>query len=95
MADIGIIGAGTAGLHLGLRLLANGIPVTLYAERDPETLRTSRLPGTVSHHAPTRARERELGVNHWDRPDFVMFHVSVNVGGPQPFGFRGYFEEPG
>lgn len=94
MMDIGIIGAGTAGLHLGLRLLARGIPVTLYAERDPQTLRTHRLPGTVSHHAPTRARERQLGVNHWDSPDFGMFHVSVNIGGPQPFGFRGYLEEP-
>lgn len=95
MADIGIIGAGTAGLHLGLRLLAEGISVTLYSEREPEALRTSRLPGTVSHQAPTRARERALGVNHWDSPDFGMFHVNVNVGGPQPFGFRGYLEEPG
>jgi hypothetical protein len=94
MADIGIIGAGTAGLHLGLKLLANGVPVTLYTEKEPEELRTGRLPGPVAHHAATRARERSLAVNHWDSPDFGMFQVSVNVGGPQPFGFRGYIEDP-
>ncbi|HEX8819080.1 MAG TPA: styrene monooxygenase/indole monooxygenase family protein [Archangium sp.] len=94
MASIGIIGAGTAGLHLGLKLLANGVPVTIYAERDPELLRSGRLPGNVAHHAPTRARERSLAVNHWDSHDFGMFQVSVNVGGPQPFGFRGYMDDP-
>jgi hypothetical protein len=94
MASIGIIGAGTAGLHLGLKLLANGVPVTLYAEKEPEQVRSGRLPGTVAHHAATRARERSLAVNHWDGPDIGVFQVSVNVGGPQPFAFRGYIEDP-
>ncbi len=94
MASIGIIGTGTAGLHLGLKLLANGVPVTLYADKEQQRLRSGRLPGTVAHHAATRTRERSLAVNHWDRPDFGMFQVSVNVGGPQPFGFHGYIEDP-
>ena len=31
-----------------------------------------RLPNTVAHHHRTRARERELGVNHWDESGPVV-----------------------
>jgi 2-polyprenyl-6-methoxyphenol hydroxylase-like FAD-dependent oxidoreductase len=66
MPDIGIVGAGTAGLHLALLLQQRGLEPTLYAERSAEDVRAGRLPNTVAHHHHTRARERELGVNHWD-----------------------------
>ena len=66
MADIGIVGAGTAGLHLGLLLQKGGLEPTLYAERTPEEVRTGRIPATVVHNYRTRARERELGANLWD-----------------------------
>ncbi|MCP3140908.1 styrene monooxygenase/indole monooxygenase family protein [Pyxidicoccus xibeiensis] len=89
MASIGIIGAGTAGLHLGLKLLSHGIPVTLYAEQDPAKLRTGRLLNTVAHHSPTRNRERELGVDHWSGPHADLHSVGIHVNGPQPFGLRG------
>lgn len=93
MSSIGIIGGGTAGLHLGLRLLMHGIPVTLYVDRDPAEWRSARLLNTVAHSAQTRARERALGVNHWDTPDLATSTVGFFVGGPQPFGFRGKLEE--
>lgn len=86
---IGIIGAGTAGLHLGLRLQQLGIPSTIYTERDPAELRSARLPNTVCHHAPTRERERLLGVNHWDTPELVQFDAGFTVNGPQGFTFSG------
>ncbi|HEX8701583.1 MAG TPA: styrene monooxygenase/indole monooxygenase family protein [Myxococcaceae bacterium] len=92
--SIGIVGAGTAGLHLGLRLLAHGLPVTIYAEVDPAQQRTGRLPNTVAHHEPTRARERALGVNHWDNLGFGTFTVDFYVGGPQPLSFKGWFDAP-
>ena len=66
MPDIGIVGAGTAGLHLALLLQQRGLEPTLYAERTAAELREGRLPNTVAHHHHTRAREQELGVNHWD-----------------------------
>ena len=33
---IAIVGAGTAGLHLGLYLRARGVDVTLHTDRRPE-----------------------------------------------------------
>ena len=94
MASIGIVGAGTAGLHLGLKLLKHGIPVTLYAEQEPAKLRAGRLPNTVAHHPPTRARERELDVDHWGGPHADMQTLDVHVNGPQPFSLRGRLEKP-
>ena len=94
MASIGIVGAGTAGLHLGLKLLSHGISVTLYAEQDPAKLRAGRLPNTVAHHSPTRARERELGVDHWGGPHADLCQVGIHVNGPESFGLRGRLENP-
>jgi hypothetical protein len=68
--------------------------VTIYVERDPSLLRTSRLPNTVAHAGHTRARERELGVNHWDNLGFGTFFADFYVGGPQPLSYRGWFDLP-
>jgi 2-polyprenyl-6-methoxyphenol hydroxylase-like FAD-dependent oxidoreductase len=96
MASIGIVGAGTAGLHLGLKLLSHGVPVTLYAEQAPELLRYGKLPCTVTHHASTRLRERSLRVDHWGTSDSGLTHAIVNVvAGPQSFGFQGRVASPG
>lgn len=63
---IGIVGAGIAGLHLGLYLQQQGVPVTLYAERAAEDVRAGRVLNSVTLWRDTRERERRLGVNHWD-----------------------------
>ena len=92
--DIGIVGAGTAGLHLALLLQQRGLSPTLYAERSPDEVRAGRLPNTVAHHHRTRFRERELGVNHWDGtgPSYgCHWHY---FGGEQPLEFPGDFTEP-
>lgn len=94
MASIGIVGAGTAGLHLGLKLLSHGVSVTLYAEQEPAKLRAGRLPNTVAHHSPTRARERELDVDHWGGPHADMQFMGIHVNGPQPFSLKGRLEKP-
>jgi 2-polyprenyl-6-methoxyphenol hydroxylase-like FAD-dependent oxidoreductase len=94
MKNIGIIGSGTAGLHLGLRLQAQGLPVTLYAERTPEQARLTRMPGTVAHHPPTLARERTLGVNHWSSEECGVHSIHLHVNGPQPLAFRGWMDTP-
>src|SRR5262245_23104573 len=94
MTHIGIIGAGIAGLHLGLFLQQHGIVATIYAEKTPEQQRGGRLANVVIRSAPTRARERLLGVNHWDSlaPDIMRF--SFSIGGARPLGFTGAFRHP-
>jgi len=91
---VGIVGAGTAGLQLGLRLQQHGVEPTLYAERTPEEIRAGRLPNTVAHHHRTRARERALGVNHWDGSGPSYGRHDHYVEGPQPLAFPGDFSAP-
>lgn len=91
---IAIVGAGTAGLHLGLYLLARGVQVTLHTDRRPEDYAGSRLLNTVAHHAITLARETELGVNHWPTEQFGYYCHYHHFGGPQPLFFRGDFRSP-
>lgn len=96
MHDIGIVGAGIAGLHLALKLQQDGVETTIYTDRRPEEYRKSRLLNTVAHHASTLARETELGVNHWTDPkDHYTYHDHIlNVPSPGPLRFEGHFESP-
>lgn len=89
MANIGIVGAGVAGLQLGLYLRQHGIDTTLYAERSPEQLLASRIPALVARNGHTRERERLLGVNYWDNGGTEFTSISMNVTGEQPMGFTG------
>lgn len=91
---IAIVGAGTAGLHLGLYLVARGVEVTIHTDRRPEDYAGSRLLNTVAHHSVTVARETELGVNHWPVEQFGYFCHYHHIGGPQPLFFRGDFRSP-
>ena len=93
MPEIGIVGGGTAGLHLALFLQQNGVEPTLYAERTADEVRAGRLPNTVAHHHRTRARERTLGVNHWDETGPSYGRHSHYFGGEQPLRFPGDFTE--
>jgi 2-polyprenyl-6-methoxyphenol hydroxylase-like FAD-dependent oxidoreductase len=90
MAGIGVIGAGVAGLHLGLLLREHDVPVTIYTDRSAEQVANGRLPNTVSHHHHTLERERALGVHHWDAAEYgyVCHHHGI-VGGPEELRFRG------
>ncbi|HEY0134182.1 MAG TPA: styrene monooxygenase/indole monooxygenase family protein [Nannocystis sp.] len=95
MARIAIVGAGTAGLHLALRLQAFGVPVTLYTDRSPADMRAGRLPNTVAHNGATRERERALGVNHWDSEGLDIHSIGFSLSGPLSFRFRGQLDQPG
>lgn len=94
MPEIGIVGAGTAGLHLALFLQQHGLEPTLYAERRPDEVRAGRLPNTVAHHHRTRARERSLGVNHWDESGPSYGRHNHYFGGEHPLRFPGEFSAP-
>jgi 2-polyprenyl-6-methoxyphenol hydroxylase-like FAD-dependent oxidoreductase len=95
VADVGIVGAGTAGLHLTLLLQKHGFEPTLYAERTPDEVLRGRLPNTVVHNYRTRTREREIGANLWDESaPPIEGHWHWIPAGPQPLDFPGYFPSP-
>ncbi len=92
---IGIIGAGVAGLHLGLYLRLHGVDATVITDRKPAEIANMRLQNTVAHHSITVEREKTLGINHWPDPDlyYGCHHHSFET--PQPLRFRGDFSKPG
>ena len=94
MTRIGIVGAGVAGLHLGLYLRQQGIETTLYAEKTPGQEFGGRIPALVARVGHTRERERKLGVNHWDGGNNEFAHLNVYVGGEQPMSFSGTATQP-
>lgn len=92
---IGIIGAGTAGLHLGLYLRQHGVDATIYTDRKPDEYHGMRLLNTVAHHAVTVKRESALGVNHWPDQKFGYFGHHYFIGlQPQPLQFYGDLHAP-
>ncbi|HEX6290829.1 MAG TPA: styrene monooxygenase/indole monooxygenase family protein [Herpetosiphonaceae bacterium] len=94
MTNIGIVGAGVAGLQLGLYLRQHNIETTLYAERSPEQQFGSRLPALVARVGHTRERERQLGVNHWDGGNNEFGRLNVYISGEQPLSFTGHASSP-
>jgi 2-polyprenyl-6-methoxyphenol hydroxylase-like FAD-dependent oxidoreductase len=91
---IGVIGAGIAGLHLGLLLQQAGIEATIFTEHTSEQLRASRLANIVVRAAPTRERERLLGVAHWDTIGVNLTHYAFHLAGEHPLAFTGVFDQP-
>jgi 2-polyprenyl-6-methoxyphenol hydroxylase-like FAD-dependent oxidoreductase len=92
--SIGIVGSGVSGLHLGLYLLAHDVPVTMYADKEPDAIRAGKLLNTVGHHHHTLERERALGVHHWDAAEYgYVCHHHCVLGDP-PLRFRGDFDHP-
>lgn len=94
MTTIGIVGAGVAGLHLGLYLRQQGIATTIYAEKTPGQEFGSRIPALVARVGHTRERERKLGINHWDGGNNEFSQLSIYVSGEQPMAFSGTVAQP-
>ncbi|MFE0175999.1 styrene monooxygenase/indole monooxygenase family protein [Streptomyces sp. NPDC059002] len=72
MRRIAIVGAGQAGLQLGLGLLGAGYEVTLVAERRPEEVRGGRVTSTQLMFGPALRIERDAGLALWDDTAPVM-----------------------
>jgi 2-polyprenyl-6-methoxyphenol hydroxylase-like FAD-dependent oxidoreductase len=94
MPNIGIIGGGVGGTHLGLFLQQHGVSATIYSEKKPAEHLAGRITNVVCRSGTTRARERALGVDFWDTaaPDLEQFVVIVN--GPRPLAFSGALSPP-
>jgi 2-polyprenyl-6-methoxyphenol hydroxylase-like FAD-dependent oxidoreductase len=89
MTSIGIVGSGIAGLQLGLFLQQAGVSATIYSDRTPDQIRAGRLPNSVARFEHTQARERELGVNFWEFPDFQISSLHFRINDDPPLAFRG------
>jgi hypothetical protein len=95
MKNIGIVGCGIAGLHLGLFLQKHGIDAAIYSDRSPAQIRAGRIPNFVVRFENTLERERFLGVNHWDFEDFGVFGIHMYIGGaPSPIRWYGAKKRP-
>jgi 2-polyprenyl-6-methoxyphenol hydroxylase-like FAD-dependent oxidoreductase len=91
---IGIIGAGIAGLHLGLRLQRLGIDCTIITDRTPEQVAAAQLTNMVVHWPATLRRERVLGVHHWPVEEFGFssFHNAIQT--PEPIDIHFHAAHP-
>ena len=95
MTNIGIVGAGIAGLHLGLCLRYHGVTATIYADHTSDQLRAGRIMNNPVRFDHTRARERALGVDHWAEVAPDLHTVQFYLGGAHPLTFTGHLAQPG
>ncbi|PRI10396.1 styrene monooxygenase/indole monooxygenase family protein [Leucobacter massiliensis] len=94
MTSIGIIGAGVAGLHLGLHLRQQDLDVTIYTNRTAEQVRDGKIMNSVAHMSATIDIERELGIADWPDIDAEYSkHYHYNGWGEER-RFEGSFEKP-
>ncbi|WP_261133795.1 styrene monooxygenase/indole monooxygenase family protein [Bacillus sp. Marseille-Q3570] len=74
---IGIIGSGTAGLHLAYAL-RNDFDLTVFHSSLPEEIRKGRIMSTQVHFGPTRLRERRFDMPEWVTPPLLeSIHITV------------------
>lgn len=66
MRKITIIGAGQAGLQLGIGLLDKKYDVTIVSNRTGEDIQSGRVMSSQSMYDMALGYERELGLNFWD-----------------------------
>ena len=71
MRTITIIGAGQAGLQLGLGLLRHGYHVTLVSDRTPEQILHGGAAGTAALFGNALEMEYSLGCNDWPEAPFI------------------------
>ena len=65
MAKIAIVGAGQAGLHLGIGLLLSGHQVTMLSNRTGEQIAAGPVISSQSMYGMALGLERELGIDYW------------------------------
>ncbi|APU14790.1 styrene monooxygenase/indole monooxygenase family protein [Actinoalloteichus fjordicus] len=82
MRKVLIVGAGQAGLQLGLSLLAHGYTVTIMSARTPEELRSGRVMSTQCMFGPALEKEREYELNLWEEDAPKITGLGLSVAGP-------------
>ncbi|WP_128377193.1 styrene monooxygenase/indole monooxygenase family protein [Streptomyces cavernae] len=85
MRKITIVGAGQAGLQLGIGLLDNGYDVTVVSNRTGQQIREGRVMSSQCMFGTALAHERNLGLDRWDADcppvQGISFTVPDGTGG--------------
>ncbi|CAM04640.1 hypothetical protein A8924_5785 [Saccharopolyspora erythraea NRRL 2338] len=85
MRNIVIVGAGQAGLQLGVGLLDAGHRVTVVSDRTAEQIRDGRVMSSQCMFGSALARERALGLGFWDEScppvEGMGFSIADGAGG--------------
>ena len=81
MRKITIIGAGHAGLQLGIGLRRAGHDVTIVTNRDADAVQAGRITSSQSMYAMAVGIERDFGVAFWDAdcPPIQGMHVRAGL----------------
>lgn len=98
MRNITIIGAGQAGLHVGIGLLDKGYAVTIISNRTKDEIATGKVLSSQSMYDMALSHERELGIGYWDDECPAIDGIHVRAGnaesGPM-LDFRARMSAPG
>lgn len=98
MANIAIVGAGQAGLHLGIGLLMSGHSVTMLSNRSGEQIATGPVTSSQSMYGMALGLERELGIDYWQdsSPQYAGAQMRVaDSAGNVMLYWQGAMDEPG
>jgi hypothetical protein len=100
MSRIAIVGAGQAGLQLGIGLARAGHEVTCVTNRTPDEVRGGRVLSSQFMFDRARGHERALGIDFWDAtcPDVEGIAVSIphpELRGAKAIEFAARLDRPG
>ena len=82
MRKILIVGAGQAGLQLGLSLLDHDYDVTVMSARTPEEIRGGRVMSTQAMFHTALQHERDHELNLWEEPAPAIEGFGVSIAAP-------------
>lgn len=98
MAKIAIVGAGQAGLHLGIGLLMSGHSVTMLSNRTGEEIAAGPVTSSQSMYGMALGLERELGIDYWQdsAPQYAGAQMRIaDSDGNIMLYWQGAMDEPG
>ena len=100
MAKVTIVGAGQAGLQLGIGLVQAGHDVRVVSNRTPEDIGTGKVMSSQFMFASALDTERELGIEFWAEtcPETEGVEVSIphpELRGQKALSFASRLDRPG
>jgi hypothetical protein len=82
MRKVLIVGAGQAGLQLGLSLRSHDFDVTVMSARTPDEIRGGRIMSTQCMFGPALQHERNYGLNLWEQKTPKIEGLGLSIAGP-------------
>ena len=98
MRQIAIIGAGQAGLQLGLGLLQHGYQVTLVSNRSADEILNGKIMSSQGMFDTALEYERKLGLNFWESQcptnTSVTFTIADTDSYQKSISWKGFVDKP-